>query len=241
MWQGITTRFWLVSRKDKHVRLQCMVPYKSTAVILLVAVVLCVMLEIFAICLSSGLNQSAFEIYSWNKWKVYFGIWMSFNVFLWWLMTLFFNNHLLEPNKDILLENKRKVSVEFPHCPGGQVCGRQPSSCRNRRPKACMRLWGVEGRGSRTETGLWLCDVNRQEATEGVAGSVRLLLLCLCAFVCALVNPQHGHNTSGGVKLACINTYSDSFVFLSAPLLHIDIKQGRPNAFPARMQKVKRC
>lgn len=96
---------------------------------------------------------------------------------------------------------------------------------------------GVEGRGSRAETGLWLCDVNRQEATEGIAGSVRLLLLCLCVFVCALVDQQHGHNTSGGVKLVCINTHSDSFVFVSTPLLHIDGKRRRPIAFPARLHK----
>lgn len=120
------------------------------------------------------------------------------------------------------------------------MCGRQPGSSRSVRPQAspdAHDIGGVEGRGSRAETGLWLCDVSRQEATEGIAGSVRLLLLCLCVFVCALVDQQHGHNTSGGVKLACINTYSDSFVFISAPLLHVDGKRRRPIAFPARLHK----
>lgn len=120
------------------------------------------------------------------------------------------------------------------------MCGRQPSSCRSVRPQAspdAHDIGGVEGRGSRAEIGRWLCGVNRQEATEGITGSVRLLLLCLCVFVCALVDQQHGHNTSGGVKLACINTYSDSFVFISAPLLHIDGKRRRPIAFPAWLHK----
>lgn len=103
-----------------------------------------------------------------------------------------FNSHLPEPNKDDVsgcsFGTRGRGLSNFPMVSwwvGGW--GRQPWSCRESEATGFLRCPQHQrsvGQSSGAETGLWLCDGKRQEATEGIAGSICLLPLCVCVSPC---------------------------------------------------------